>query len=93
MFVKKIQGVREVLDEEEAETPEDLAEDDPYSDTSPALLLGMGRSMTKQELLVDIPPRSVTDRLVSRFLKTSEPSLSEYQPTYFPIYTFILIKK
>lgn len=72
----QINGVKEYLDEHGDNSDNDGVEDDPYDDSSPALLLGTGRSMTKEEVLVDIPPRSIADRLVSRFLKTSEPSLS-----------------
>lgn len=73
----QINGVKEYLDEHD-HSDEDGVEDDPYDDSSPALLLGTGRVMTKEDVLVDIPPRSIADRLVSRFLKTSEPSLGEF---------------
>jgi hypothetical protein len=67
--------VREYLDEHGDNSDDGMVEEDPYRDSSPALLLGTGRPLSKEELLVDIPPRSTADRLVSRFLKTSEPSL------------------
>ncbi|KAJ5669128.1 hypothetical protein N7462_010198 [Penicillium macrosclerotiorum] len=73
-ILEEIHGVKEYIDDH-GDSEEEIIEDDPYNDTSPALLLGIGRPMTKEELLMDIPPRSVADRLVSRFLKTSEPAL------------------
>ena len=82
MTCQKIHGVKEYIDEH-GDSEEEIIEDDPYNDTSPALLLGIGRLMTREELLMDIPPRSVTDRLVSRFLKTSEPALGNCFPTHF----------
>lgn len=67
--------MREYLDEQEDNSDDDGAEADPYDNSSPVLLLGLTRTVTKQEMLADIPARSIADRLVSRFLKTSEPSL------------------
>lgn len=71
----QINGVKEYLDEQEDNSDNDATEEDPYSDSSPVLLLGMARKVSKQELLADIPARSVADRLISRFLKTFEPSI------------------
>lgn len=67
--------MREYLDEQEENSDDDGGEADPYDNSSPVLLLGLTRTVTKQEMLADIPARSIADRLVSRFLKTSEPSL------------------
>lgn len=75
----QINGVKEYLDEQEDNSDYDATEEDPYSDSSPFLLLGMARKVTKQELLADIPARSVADRLVSRFLKTFEPSIGMFK--------------
>ncbi|KAJ5579686.1 uncharacterized protein N7459_005671 [Penicillium hispanicum] len=74
-ILEEINGVREYIDEQEENEEEEGAEDDLDQESTPVLLLGMGKPVTKEELLVDIPPRSIADRLVSRFLKTSEPSL------------------
>lgn len=79
----KINGVKEYLDEHAEDSDDDGLEQDPYNDSSPALLLGTGRPFSKEELILDIPPRSTADRLVSRFLKTSEPSIvSIHVPTF-----------
>ncbi|KAJ5225565.1 hypothetical protein N7468_006790 [Penicillium chermesinum] len=73
-ILEEIKSVREVINDA-AETPKDLSGGDPFDESSPALLLGTRRLMSKQELLTDLPQRSITDRLVSRFLKSSEPFL------------------
>lgn len=69
--------MREYLDEQEENEDDEGAEDDIVHGSTPILFLGAGKAFTKEELLVDIPPRSIADRLVSRFLKTSEPSLGK----------------
>lgn len=66
--------MKEYLGEDGENSDDEGAEVDPYDDSSPVLLLGHGRSVSKEEVLMDIPPRSIADRLVSRFLKTSEPA-------------------
>lgn len=66
------------MDEQEENSDDDGIAKEPFENSSPVLLLGISRPVTKQEMLVDIPARSVADRLVSRFLKSSEPSLSMY---------------
>jgi hypothetical protein len=74
---RKINGVKEYLDENREGFDNENVETDAYDDSSPVLLLGNGRPVSKEEVLVDIPPRSIADRLVSRFLKTSEPARSK----------------
>lgn len=66
--------MKEYLDDEKETSDDEVVEIDPYDDSSPALLLGHGRPVSKEEMLMDVPPRSIADRLVSRFLKTSEPA-------------------
>lgn len=66
--------MKEYLDEDGENSDDESVKIDPYDDSSPVLLLGHGRPVSKEEVLMDIPPRSITDRLVSRFLKTSEPA-------------------
>jgi hypothetical protein len=66
--------VKEYIDEDGEDSDDGGVETDPYADSSPILLLGHGRPVSKEEMLMDIPPRSIADRLVSRFLKTSEPA-------------------
>lgn len=66
--------MKEYLDDEKETSEDEGVEIDPFNDSSPALLLGHGRPVSKEEMLMDVPPRSIADRLVSRFLKTSEPA-------------------
>ncbi|KAJ5682036.1 uncharacterized protein N7477_001976 [Penicillium maclennaniae] len=82
-ILEEINGVKEYIEDHAEDSDDDGLEEDPYSDNSPALLLGIGRSLSKEELIVDIPPRSTVDRLVSRFFKTSEPSIvAIHVPTF-----------
>lgn len=76
----QIHGVKDSIDYYvDEETDDERTEEDRDEDSfSPNLLLGMSRPVTKEELLSDIPSREITDRLVSRFLKTTEPSLSKW---------------
>lgn len=69
--------MKEYLDEGQEDTEDDGVEVDTIDNSSPILLLGNSRSVSKKEVLVDIPSRSITDRLISRFLKTSEPARSK----------------
>ncbi|CAG7969487.1 unnamed protein product [Penicillium nalgiovense] len=83
VILEEINDVKEYLGEDGENSDDEGAEVDPYDDSSPVLLLGHGRSVSKEEVLMDIPPRSIADRLVSRFLKTSEPArVSIHVPTY-----------
>ncbi|KOS42075.1 hypothetical protein ACN38_g7029 [Penicillium nordicum] len=85
-ILEEINGVKEYLDDKETSDDEDV-DIDPYDDPSPALLLDHGRPVSKEEMLMDIPPRSIADRLVSRFLKTSEPArVSIHVPTFHKEY-------
>lgn len=77
----KINGVKEYLDADGEHSDDEGIEDDPDDNSSPVLLLGYGRPVSMEELLIDIPAQSVADRLVSRFLKTSEPSLGAFAPS------------
>jgi hypothetical protein len=76
-LILQINGVKEYIAEHEDSDEEDF-EDVLGEGPSPALLLGMSRPVTKEEVLIDIPPRPIADRLVSRFLKTTEPALRRY---------------
>ncbi|KAJ5748660.1 uncharacterized protein N7511_010356 [Penicillium nucicola] len=82
-ILEEINGVREYLDQNGADSDDEGLEDDPYESSSPILLFGSSRPITKEEMLVDIPPRSIADRLISRFLKTTEPALvAIHVPTF-----------
>ncbi|KAJ5602117.1 hypothetical protein N7510_011651 [Penicillium lagena] len=81
-ILEEINGVKEYLDENGEHSDDEGVEDDPYDNSSPALLLSMGRPVSIEELLIDIPAQSVVDRLVSRFLKTSDPSLAPHEVSF-----------
>ncbi|KAJ5090939.1 hypothetical protein N7532_009623 [Penicillium argentinense] len=88
--VSKINGVKDYIGVYDDDSDHEGAEEDVDGDTSPALLLGMSRPISKDELLVDIPPRSIADRLVARFFKTTEPSLSRYLPLQVSVHILIV---
>ena len=46
-----------------------------HSATSPAIVCGINRIASIDELLADIPPRLVSDRLLARFLSSPEPAV------------------
>ncbi|KAI3152087.1 transcriptional regulator family: Fungal Specific TF [Penicillium roqueforti] len=79
-ILEEINDVKECIGENSNDEGVDI---DPYDASSPVLLLGNSRPVSKEEMLMDIPPRSIADRLVSRFLKTSEPArVVIHVPTY-----------
>ncbi|KAF7714820.1 Fungal Zn(2)-Cys(6) binuclear cluster domain-containing protein [Penicillium ucsense] len=81
-ILQEIHGVREHFLDNEVSDEED-SEEALGAGPSPALLLGMARPITKDEVLADIPSRSVADRLVSKFLKSAEPALvALHVPTF-----------
>ncbi|KAI9812697.1 MAG: hypothetical protein M1832_000354 [Thelocarpon impressellum] len=51
---------------------DDMAESQPGESPGPALLIDPSRSTTKAEILASIPPRAVTDRLLSRYFRSME---------------------
>ncbi|QQK41500.1 C6 transcription factor, putative [Penicillium digitatum] len=82
-ILEEINDMKEYLDTDGEDYDDEGVEIDPYDDSSPVLLLGHGRPVSKEEMLMDIPPRPLADRLVSRFLKTSEPArVSIHVPTF-----------
>ncbi|CAG8011420.1 unnamed protein product [Penicillium olsonii] len=82
-ILEEINGVKEYLDENQRMSEDEDIEFDSPENSSPFLLLGNRRPVTKEEVLLDIPRRSIADRLVSRFLKTSEPArIAIHIPTF-----------
>lgn len=57
--------------EEDTETIEYGSSESSY----PQLLFGIHEIPSKDELLADLPPRSVADYLISRVLEIDEPSI------------------
>ncbi|KAE8150537.1 putative fungal-specific transcription factor, partial [Aspergillus avenaceus] len=77
-ILEEINGVKEYLHESNDVSDEDNIEDGRQDMALPALLsgLGMNKAASKEELLADIPPRPVTDRLIAQFLSGNEPVLN-----------------
>ncbi|GIJ89772.1 hypothetical protein Asppvi_008717 [Aspergillus pseudoviridinutans] len=71
--VNEVKGYFQQETDEESE--EEIIDDDFFDSSSPALLLGLNKPASKEEILADIPPRPVADRLVSQLLHCKEPLL------------------
>jgi hypothetical protein len=71
--VNEVKGYAQQETDDESE--EEVMDDDFFDSSSPALLLGLNKPASKEELLADIPQRPVADRLVSQFLHSKEPLL------------------
>ncbi|KAF4245442.1 hypothetical protein CNMCM8980_009673 [Aspergillus fumigatiaffinis] len=71
--VNEVKGY--IQQETDEESEDEFMDEDFFDSSSPALLLGLNKPASKQELLADIPPRPVADRLVSQFLHCKEPLL------------------
>ncbi|KAF7590481.1 hypothetical protein BBP40_002826 [Aspergillus hancockii] len=74
-ILEEINGVREYLQESNSLSDEEIFEEDSHSASSPTLLLGLNKAASIEDLLADIPPRPVTDRLIAQFLNSKEPLL------------------
>ncbi|RLM00164.1 hypothetical protein CFD26_107054 [Aspergillus turcosus] len=72
-WVNEVKGYLQQEADEESE--EEVMDDNFFDSSSPALLLGLNKPASKEELLADIHPRPVADRLVSQFLHSKEPLL------------------
>ncbi|GFF22425.1 uncharacterized transcriptional regulatory protein C1F7.11c [Aspergillus udagawae] len=75
-ILEEVNEVKGYLQQEtDDESEEEIMEDGFFDSSSPALLLGLNKPASKEELLADIPQRPVADRLVSHFLHSKEPLL------------------
>ncbi|KAB8259626.1 hypothetical protein BDV32DRAFT_124176 [Aspergillus pseudonomiae] len=82
-ILEEINGVREYLQEDNGISDDEALDDGHLNTPSPTLLLGLNKAVSKEDLLVDIPPRPVTDRLVAQFINSKEPVLSTIHfPTF-----------
>lgn len=70
--------MREYLREQDVHSDDELAQQDEKSVTAPTLLLGLHKPLRKEELLAQIPPRPVTDRLVAQWLNCKEPVIGGF---------------
>ncbi|KAJ5959936.1 uncharacterized protein N7479_007086 [Penicillium vulpinum] len=79
----KVNDLKENLDEDRETSDHERVEIDPYDSSAPVLLFGHVRPVSKEEMLIDIPPRPIADHLISRFFNSSEPArVSIHVPTY-----------
>lgn len=70
----QVEHIREHLDETNEST--DLGITDQAQSQVP-MLLGPGRlTPSLEEVLADVPPKHITDRIVSRYFNATEPSIS-----------------
>ncbi|KAL4786728.1 hypothetical protein BJX76DRAFT_88080 [Aspergillus varians] len=69
-FKESLQDCDELSDDEES------IEDDCPTRNEPTIWFGISKPLSKEELLSDIPPRTVTDRLVSYYLISKEPVIA-----------------
>ena len=77
-ILEEINEMKEYLQQNDEMLEEGSGDEDLFTASSPALLVGINRPSRMDELLADIPPRPVADRLISRFLNTTEPSLRRF---------------
>ncbi|PLB45462.1 hypothetical protein P170DRAFT_512152 [Aspergillus steynii IBT 23096] len=82
-ILEEINGVKEYLEESDDVSDEEDEEEDSSDVATPTLLFGLSKPASKEDLLADIPPRPVTDRLISQFFNSSEPFI-----VIFHIFTF-----
>lgn len=67
------------MQEDDIVSEEDVVDEEAPDthDVSPTLLLGWNKPATIEELLSDVPPRQVTDRLIYQFINLSEPIIGQ----------------
>ncbi|KAL5335278.1 hypothetical protein BJX70DRAFT_327486 [Aspergillus crustosus] len=81
-ILEEINEFKESLQEDDESLDEDSGDDGSHS-TDPMIWLGLNKPVSKEELLSDIPPRPVTDRLVSYYLLSKEPIVTIFHvPTF-----------
>jgi hypothetical protein len=61
-----LEGDDELSDEEDLEN-------DGSNDMEPMIWFGISKQVSKEELLSAIPPREISDRMVSYFMNSMEP--------------------
>ncbi|KAE8414013.1 fungal-specific transcription factor domain-containing protein [Aspergillus pseudocaelatus] len=74
-ILEEINGVREYLQEGNDISDDEALDDGHLNTPSPTLLLGLNKAVSKEDLLADVPPRPVTDRLIAQFINSKEPVL------------------
>ncbi|OJJ46897.1 hypothetical protein ASPZODRAFT_141678 [Penicilliopsis zonata CBS 506.65] len=74
-ILEEINEVKESLQENSDFDDDEDDDTGPCGKSGPSLLFGMGKAVTLDELLADLPPRPVADLLVSQFLNSMEPAV------------------
>ena len=69
--------MKRYLRDDDANSEDDVHEeaDEIHDSSRPALLFYSGRVLSQEELIADLPERTLSDRLISRFLNSGDPSL------------------
>ncbi|KAL2808177.1 fungal-specific transcription factor domain-containing protein [Aspergillus granulosus] len=87
-ILEEINEFKESLNESDDVTDDELSEEDDTSEFAPVLWFGLTRPTSIEELLVDLPSRQVTDRLIHYFLNSEEPVTTIlHGPTFGREYT------
>ncbi|KKK24271.1 hypothetical protein ARAM_004402 [Aspergillus rambellii] len=71
----QINEFKESLRDSDELSDEDAVEYEPVNENAPTILFGLGKTATKEELLTDLPSRTVADRLVSLFINSNQPAV------------------
>ncbi|KAL4911992.1 hypothetical protein BDW62DRAFT_36209 [Aspergillus aurantiobrunneus] len=71
-ILEEINEFKESLQDSDGLSDEDT-EDDGSNNNEPTIWFGISKPLSKEELLSDIPPRQITDRMVSYYLISKEP--------------------
>jgi len=61
------------LEDDDELSDEEVLENDGSNDMEPTIWFGISKQLSKEELLSAIPPRPVSDRMVSNFMNSKEP--------------------
>ncbi|PTU20884.1 hypothetical protein P175DRAFT_0501517 [Aspergillus ochraceoroseus IBT 24754] len=74
-ILEEINEFKESLRDSDELSDEDAVEYEPVNENAPTILFGLGKTATKEELLTDLPSRTVADRLVSLFINSNQPAV------------------
>ncbi|KAL2825464.1 fungal-specific transcription factor domain-containing protein [Aspergillus cavernicola] len=72
-ILEEINEFKESLRDTDELSDEETLQDEDSNDDAPTIWFGLGKPISKEELLSDIPSRLITDRMVSYFLTSKEP--------------------
>ncbi|KAJ9312436.1 transcriptional regulator family: Fungal Specific TF [Paecilomyces variotii] len=82
-ILEEINDIKEYIQEEDTVSEDSVAGLDIGEPEGPMLLLGLDSSMSLEDLIEEMPPKPLVDRLVSRSLTSKYPSIFMiHQPTF-----------